>query len=73
MSKTLNIDNQINWIPTYKQVLNGEKPTCPICGGSNIESVVEDKHDVGYVVITCKDCNKTGYFSRVNFAVRKDS
>ena len=69
MSKTLDIDKRIDlWIPAYKAASKREKIICPRCGSDNI--AVEAKRiseNIGYVLITCGDCKKSGYFSRVDF------
>ncbi len=73
MSKILDIDNNIeSWIPAFKKVMEKKAPSCPLCGSDDVEDVVvRDKHNIGYVVITCNQCKKSGYFSRVDFNLSK--
>jgi hypothetical protein len=69
MSKNLVIDsNNRAWHPAYLSVIKGEQPVCPYCGKPLTDiSPVDLGERVGYLTITCNDCNKTGYFSRVTF------
>lgn len=69
MSKTLDIDTKIeSWIPAFKAASQGKNPVCPICNGDNVEVEAEELGDkIGYVLITCNTCKKSGYFSRVDF------
>lgn len=67
MSKRLDLDNNIQlWIPAYQAYRNGKPIYCPRCKSDEIETHTEDLGGgVGFVTLTCKSCNKTGYFSRV--------
>lgn len=69
MSKKLVIDPKIElWFPAFDKAFNGEQPTCPHCGSKDISvSAYRYPDDVGWMVITCNECNKSGYFSRVFF------
>lgn len=69
MSKSLDIDKKIElWFPALEAIKNGSDPVCPRCNSNNIEVTAEkNKNNGGYVLITCCDCNKSGYFSRVIF------
>ena len=69
MSKRLDIDtnNQI-WIPAFLSAIRGEQPVCPRCGSSDVEvNSMKDDNGVGFIVITCNTCSKTGYLSRIKF------
>lgn len=66
MSRELVIDdNCIRWIPALKSVREGKKPQCPIC--NSYDTNVEQNYEkgIGFVLITCEKCGKSGYFSRV--------
>ena len=69
MSKTLDIDNNIDlWLPTFDAAMKGEKIKCPLCKSSDVEynrTIVKD--NLGYAIITCNKCGKSGYLSRVKF------
>lgn len=69
MSKELIIDDKFDiWIPAFKAVSSGGTPICPRCNGKNLEVQAENfGENTGYVLITCNDCNRSGYFSRVLF------
>ena len=68
MSRKLDIDSRIDlWIPAFKAASNREQITCPRCGSNAVDVIAEDTgNGIGYVVITCSNCNKSGYFSRVD-------
>lgn len=69
MSKTLDIDQKIElWIPALNAVKNGESPICPRCESEDIDIQKDENEDgVGYLLMTCNNCNKSGYFSRIVF------
>ena len=69
MLNKLDIDKNINiWIPAYKAFIDGEKPICPRCNSHEIEVIQdEDSEGIGFLVLTCISCGKSGYFSRVKF------
>lgn len=69
MSRILDIDvNSQAWNAAYLSVINGEKPICPHCQSTALDvNPVDFGNGIGYMTITCNDCNKTGYFSRVKF------
>lgn len=73
MSRELDIDDKIElWFPAFKAVSKGEKPSCPRCGSGDMNVIANDMgNNTGYVVITCNDCNKSGYISRVDFSKYK--
>lgn len=69
MSRQLDIDQKIElWIPALKAVENGEAPICPRCESNDIDiqKKVNEK-GIGYLLLTCNKCNKSGYFSRIIF------
>lgn len=70
MSKELDIDSKTElWIPAFKSASLGESPSCPRCGSNNVDVIAKRcGGDIGFVLITCNNCNKTGYFSRVDFS-----
>lgn len=70
MLKTLDIDNNIySWIPAFTDVKNNRNTKCPLCGSSEIDAEVHDLGDkIGYVLISCNKCGKSGYFSRVDLS-----
>ena len=69
MSGTLDIDKNTElWIPAFNAVKNGESPVCPRCGYEDIEiNKSENEDGIGYLLLTCKKCNKSGCFSRVKY------
>lgn len=69
MSRTLDIDRDIKiWLPTLDDVKAGRIPTCPRCGSKNTEVVKKEYEDgIGFALITCNDCGKSGHFSRISF------
>lgn len=67
MSEELIIDNEITrWVPALQSVRNNEIPKCPICGSRNTSVEKNFENGIGFVLITCGDCKKSGYFSRVS-------
>lgn len=61
MSNVLDIDKNImRWIPAFKAYQSGETCVCPICESDEIEAIGQ-----GWLLLTCKKCGKSGYFSRV--------
>ena len=69
MSKRLDIDqNNELWVPTYLNVISGKEITCPRCGSKNVvKDGKKHKDGTGFLILTCKSCKKSGYFSRVKF------
>ena len=69
MSKTLDIDQDIKlWQPAFDAVMAGNPPVCPKCKSNDIDVTKDSNKDgVGYLLITCNGCGKSGYFSRVLF------
>lgn len=69
MSKTLDIDPDVElWAPTLNAVIEGNEPICPRCKSSNMEiDSYQNKDGTGYLLVTCNDCGKSGYSSRVEF------
>ena len=69
MSKTLDIDDNINlWMPTMKKALDGDDLSCPRCGSDNMEVIKEsNEKGIGFLLVTCNNCGKSGYSSRVLF------
>lgn len=69
MSKKLDINNNIKlWLKALVDAKAGKRPICPRCGSADTEiqkEIYKDK--VGYMIITCNSCGKSGYFSRVLF------
>ncbi len=69
MSRKLDIDKDVTaWFSGYDSVMNGQQPTCPRCVSDDVE-VTKDAYDngVGFMLITCNQCGKSGYYSRVIF------
>lgn len=69
MSTTLDIDNNVKlWIHAFDAAVKGKKPVCPRCNSMNTE-VTKDSNDegIGFLLVTCKDCGKSGYMSRMIF------
>lgn len=64
----MDIDNRIDlWIPALLSAEKGENPTCPRCGHNILDVQAKDLgENIGYVLITCEKCGKSGYFSRVD-------
>ena len=69
MLKKINIDPNIEiWMPAYKTVMDGGTPECPHCRTQDMEVTKRENDDgIGFMLITCNSCGKSGYFSRVNF------
>ena len=67
MSNELDIDSNVEaWLPALNSVLKKRVPRCPACDSDDVVSVVSALgKGVGYVVMTCNECKKSGYFSRV--------
>ena len=69
MSKRLDIDqdNEL-WLPAYINAISGNGSRCPRCGSKNVVMTgkIFDNRS-GFLLLTCKSCNKSGYFSRVQF------
>ena len=69
MSRVLDIDPKIElWIPALEAVEKDEPPICPRCNSNDVGVQAEVHPDgIGYALITCNKCGKSGYFSRVMF------
>ena len=69
MSRELDMNQNIEpWLPSYEAVMNNEKPICPHCKSSDISVTKDaDEEGIGFMLITCEKCGKSGYFSRVRF------
>lgn len=69
MSKELDIDNKTDlWIPAFILAKKGETPICPHCKNDGVSVYAEELgNNVGFIMISCDKCGKSGYFSRVDF------
>lgn len=69
MSRDLDIDPKIElWISALEAVKNNKSPICPRCNSNDVAAQTEVNPDgIGYALITCNKCGKSGYFSRVMF------
>ena len=66
MSDEINIDKDVyRWIPALKEHLAGKECYCPICDSKEIRVHEQFIDGVGFVLIECLKCGKSGYFSRV--------
>ena len=68
MSKKLDIDDRVDlWMPAFNALRFHKDAQCPLCNGTNLNSQIKRmKGNIGFVLITCNDCGKSGYFSRVD-------
>jgi hypothetical protein len=73
MSNALDIDNNpVRWMDAFANYQNDEPVVCPICGDENVSIQAGCGADcVGFIMLTCKGCGKTGYLSRVRFQEKK--
>ena len=73
MSRELDIDSKTElWIPAFNAIRQNKDTICPRCGAYKLDVTVKKTNgDIGYVLITCNDCGKSGYFSRVDFGNRE--
>ena len=69
MLRKLDIDdNQQRWFPAFDAFIKGNATACPVCGKIGLESTAGcGKDRVGFLVITCSSCGKSGYMSRITF------
>ena len=71
MKKELSFDIDKNtsiWLSAFTAVSRGNLPICPRCGCKDVTvetNIVKD--NIGYVLLTCQQCHKSGYFPRVDF------
>ena len=70
MSKELVMDDKIEmWDPALIAIQEGKEPTCPYCKNGDLNVTAKRiSGDMGYILITCDKCNKTGYYSRVDLS-----
>ena len=69
MSKELDIDQNLKlWVPAFSDFIEHKSVSCPRCGSNQLSIVSKVYSDhYGYLLMTCRNCNKSGYFSRVRF------
>ena len=67
MSRKVDIDtNNELWIPAFTAVHENREVLCPRCGGNKIEKYIGDSGGgIGFMLLTCENCGKTGYMSRM--------
>ena len=57
------------WFEAICAVVHDKVPICPICGKSSHICIYkhEFENHIGFMIITCKKCKKSGYSSRMIF------
>ncbi len=61
------VKNPTDWIRALEMYLSGniQNVHCPICNSAVEAKACCGQDRIGFVVISCHDCNKAAHFSRV--------